>query len=431
MMRNHDLNKIAAQIVGLQCNTKFRTAGVIQFQKDQGPLRRDIRVQGFKWNPDVHRNLAKTLWAIERAHSYGIAALRLFSKMNSSEFSPDGLLGGKGYIQKVKDLRSQLSQAVEVMSAFADTLHDEVNADHWHSAIEDDSITSDIIEQAVDVKSHPEDFVTQSYETEVPQDPSEFDLETANPSPDDFNPFDSDEEDAGDEEAIDDWGWDGEEDTSPGQSQTSSSQEPVIDPDEPGSKLPDDDGPQGEACSAVEMLMDTTGERHQGNYSGAIQSVLHDIHRRYSSVDIRFADSSVDPSTLPGPRVMHIGPGESPEEFGYSTELDERPSDDPLGEGFSQLDRIYEDEAADGVTGFGSFAMQLADTRISYSWLPGSRNEKMMPYYDLNVTEDDVLWMRANDAPDPPFSPHSKLIRPPTDPLWELRQDKHGEFSAD
>lgn len=427
MIKDPALNRIALRLAG----SRIRTAGRIEFVRDQGPLRRDIRVQGFRWDPEIHRNLAKTLWAVERSHSYSMAALRLFSKMNSSEFSPDGLLGGRGYIQQVKEMRSNLSQAVEVLSSFSDTLHDEVNADHWRAAMEDPT-TSDIVERAEDIKQNPEGYVEQAFQQEVPTASEEFDPSSMNPSPDDFNPFESPEPDESGGEGEDDdedeqWGW----------SSTSSDSKEVPLPG-PKSGLPTDGGEQETGAKPVEALMNTTGEAPRGNYAAAIGRIVDGWRARVAAHRIvgdpvRVADSSVDPATLPGPRVMHIGPGESPEEFGYETADGDRPSDDPLGEGFSHLDRVYEDEAADGVTGYSDptkgdetvFKLSSMASRLgaTYSWLPGSRNEKLMPYYDRGVTEDDAAWMRAHDAPDPPAGMRPDPIRPQTDPLWEVRRE--------
>ena len=93
-MKHIDFNKIASKICESDVKGSVRTAGQIEFKKDRGPIRRDIRAPGFKWSPESLRNLAKILWAIQRSNSYTMAAYRVFSKMNSSDFSPDGLLGG-------------------------------------------------------------------------------------------------------------------------------------------------------------------------------------------------------------------------------------------------------------------------------------------------------------------------------------------------
>lgn len=435
-MKDKELETIALRVAGH--SGTVRTAGKIEFIRDQGPLRRDIRVQGFRWDPEIHRNLAKTLWAVDRAHSYGMAALRLFSKMSSSEFSPDGLIGGVGYIQKVKDLRSGLSQAVEVLSAFADTMHDEVNADHWHSAMAEDPTTKDIVQEAD--TSNPEQYVQDSFREEVPSAEEGLDA-YKNPDPDEFNPFVGDEEE---EEEEDQW-W-----STPDAGGQVASAEGGFEVPLPGprSSIPTDDGLQEEGVSQVEVTMNTTGEAPRGNYAAAIGRLVEREPRlaafKRIGDAVRLADSSVDPSSLPGPRIMHVGPGESPEPMGGYSDGGAVPSDDPSYEGFMELDRIYQgpDANNDGVTGYSDptdgdvttfKASSMADRVAAgtYSWLPGSRNEKLMPYYDRDASSEDVQWMAANDAPEPPAGMSSKPVKPLQDPLWEAVRKHLAELPTD
>ena len=405
-------------MAGRIASRKVRTAGRIEFIRDQGPLRRDVRAKGFQWDEDVLRNLAKILWAAERAHGYGMSALRLFSKMSSSEFSPDGLLGGRGYIQQVKELRAGLGQAVEVLSSFTDTVHDEINAPHWSSVLESPEV-GEIVEDARHVKADPEGFVEEQFHSQVPEAREDFNV-YENPRPD--NPFLV--EDENENENEDDWDWDALSSTV----SSKLTEEKEVPLPGPRAELPTDESEQEEGVTPVEMLMNTTGEHPAGKYFAALDDVLDGFRKHFSSLGgPRTADSSVAPETLPGPRVMHVGPGESPEEFGYFTDQDERPSDDPLGEGFSHLERVEESPVADGTTGyadatqgdetvFKTSASRLAET---YSWLPGSDNEKPLNYYELGLSDEDEEWMRAHNQPDPPpgmAPPPSEL---PTDGLWD------------
>ncbi len=444
-MTPKNLDSIALRVAG---TGTVRTAGKIEFVKDQGPMRRDLRTEGFKWDADVHRNLAKTLWAIDRAHSYGMAALRLFSKMSSSEFSPDGLLGGRGYIQKVKDLRSSLSQAVEVLSTFADTMHDEVNADHWRTAMEQDPTTKDIVSEAG--TANPEAYVQQTFQDEVPSAEEGLDA-YQNPEPDDFNPFVEGEDDQDEDE--DEW-WASPPAPGGGGTQVSSSSGGVEVPAPgPKSALPTDEGDQEEGSSLVEDIMNTTGGPARGPYFAAIERLIERhprtaAFRRSGDAVVIVADSSVDPSSLPGgPRILHVGPAESPEELGGYTDDDFGATDAPGFDGFQGNDPIYEgaDANMDGVTGYGdptdgdvtvfkaSSVPSIADRLAAntYSWLPGSRNEKLMPYYDLGVSAEDTAWMAANDAPEPPAGMAPKPLRPSGDPMWETVRNYRGELTSD
>lgn len=442
-MTPKNLESIALRVAGAG---RVRTAGKIEFVKDQGPMRRDLRVQGFKWDPEIHRNLAKTLWAIDRSHSYGMAALRLFSKMNSSEFSPDGLLGGRGYIQKVKDLRSSLSQAVEVLSTFADTMHDEVNADHWRAAMEEDPSTKDIVSEAD--TQNPEQYVQKTFQQEVPSAEEGLDA-YKNPEPDDFNPFvEGDEE----EEDEDEWWATPSPDGGQGTQVASAAGGEEVPAPGPKSAIPTDEGDQEEGSSLVEDIMNTTGGPARGPYFAAIDRLIERSPRlaafRRSGDAVIVADSSVDPSSLPGgPRILHVGPAESPEELGGYTDDNFGAVDAPGLDGFQGNDPIYEGQDAnmDGVTGYGDptdgdsttfkassvppMAERLAAN--TYSWLPGSRNEKLMPYYDLGVTPDDMAWMAANDAPEPPAGMAPRPRKPPNDPLWDAARSMRGQLPSD
>lgn len=389
-------------------STISRTAGTIEFKKDQGPVRRNIRVQGFKWSPDRLRELSKILWACERAHSYSIAGLRLFSRMPASDFSPDGLLGGVGYIQSIPNMRSSLSQAVETLSTFCDTLHDEINAGHWSQASDDPNVQS-ILDNTAEIKNDPEGFVQEEYESEV-NDGSEV----RNPQPEDFNPSVESENEAS-EEDDDDW--------NALYAPVASSNKHRVNK-ETHSELPKDETPQKSGLSSVEMVMNTLGDADTtSSYASAISRIPEQLEERYS---MRSATSSLPVETMSQPRVDTIGPGEGGE-FGYFNDPSDWPSDDLMGEGFTSLDPLYEgfDAHQDGNTGYSNPTdgdetyLKLSHSIAGYSWLPGSRNEKLFNYYDPSLTEDDINWLRANDEPESPIKSSKPVYVSDIDPIFE------------
>lgn len=407
-------DQIALKISGIGSTHthNVRTAGKVEFVKDTGPLRRDLRVEGFEWSSDSLRNLTKILWAAQRSHSYAVAALRLFSKMPSSQFSPDGLLGGRGYIQSVKDLRSNLSSVVESLSSLTDTIYDEVNGDHW-SAISTES-EDQLIEDAEKVKNNPEQFVESEFQSEEGE--SGF-QETEYAEPEDMNPT---PEDFGQPEEESD------EDEEEGFTRTSASQEEwnderiaeqvldmVEEDEEAGSRVPSDASHQSQGLTESEMAMRTTIPSH-GNFASAFNSMLSRQSKRYSS-------SSLPVETLPGPRVNHIGPGMT--EFGWFNGPEDAPSDDPAMEGIYQYEPILEDGSRDGVTGYDNptdgDSSVLKVSANFYSWLPGSRNEKNLGYYDRSLSDADVEWMKAHSDPDNPLKPVEKT-REGTGWMWDL-----------
>jgi hypothetical protein len=402
-MNEQQLHIIAQKVAGLSHNV--RTSGLVEFRKDSGPIRRDIRVKDFKWSSDALRDLAKILWAAQRAQSYAMAAYRVFSKMPSSEFSPDGLLGGRGYIQAIKDMRGNLAQTVEFLSSFTDTIHDEINADHWADAGNEGPEVSDIVEDAERVKANPDQFIEGQFpgefsgEEETSEDETEEETDVENPSPEDMNPGVEEDEDDDDEEE------EGEFDIPRTSSAKSSVQV------EPNPSLPTDETEQKQGKTEPEMTMHTVSPDH-GSYASAFDKMLGGhlslIAQRVAS-RISGGPSSIDPNTLPGPRVEEVGPAAGGE-FGYFG--DERPSDDPAGFGFSHLDLIYEDEDTNGgVTGYDDPTTgddTVLKVSVPYSLLPGADNTKSMNWYGLGISEEDLKWMDANSAPDISGTPVKK-----------------------
>jgi hypothetical protein len=351
------LESIAYRVAGIyHTNThNVRVGGKIEFVKDTGPLRRDIRVQGFNWAPDSLRNLAKILWAVQRAHSYAASAHRIFSKMPSSEFSPDGLLGGRGYIQNIKDMRSSLSNAIEVMSSFADTVHDEINADHWSSSSGDPAV-EEIVDDANEVKANPEHYVEQEFAEDVPEAAEDMDVSDMNPSSEDMNPVVESESD---------------------------------DDSDHFSLLPTGGG-AGDGFHQMSSPM--------RRYEDSIRRIL--LRRHEASA--RSAGLPTGETVLP--RMDKRGPAEGTEAGHYNVD-DVWPSDDPTGSGFSQHDHLLEDGMRDGVVGDGptdgdETIFKISARIANYSLLPGSANDKPMNYYGLGITDDDVEWMKENSDPD-------------------------------
>jgi hypothetical protein len=94
------------------------------------PSKRNIP-NGHDFDPKSLKPMARSLWALGVSLGHALTAYRQFTRMKSSTISPDGLLGGRGYVMGVKDIREKLYSACENLSAISDTLYDEIKAPHW------------------------------------------------------------------------------------------------------------------------------------------------------------------------------------------------------------------------------------------------------------------------------------------------------------
>jgi len=149
-----------------------RVAGEVRFIKDRGgdknewgwgtpgPSEREMN-EGFTFNPKNLKPLSKTLRSTVASMGHALSAYDTFTRLKASQVSPDGSLGGKGYIQKINEMRRQLMNAIEALSAISDTLHDEIHAPHWDPVKEDQDKrereeVKDILDDADEIRKDPE-----------------------------------------------------------------------------------------------------------------------------------------------------------------------------------------------------------------------------------------------------------------------------------
>lgn len=105
--------------------------------------------------------LSKALWASTVALGHALTAYRHFSRIKSATVSPDGQLGGRGYVMKLTEMRQKLYEASEALSAISDTIYDEISAPHWKPKLAqlDDEDQEDVrrfIDEAQEVMENPE-----------------------------------------------------------------------------------------------------------------------------------------------------------------------------------------------------------------------------------------------------------------------------------
>ncbi len=158
----------------------IRTAGEVRFIKDKsndasqwawndsGPQERKI-TPDFAFDPRNTKPLAKVLRSTNAALGHAMSAYTIFTKIKSADVSPDGSLGGKGYIQKIAEMRRAYMNVVEAMSALSDTLYDEIRAPHWAAVSrqedpEERAEVEQIVEDAVEIKQDPEGWAEDQEE---------------------------------------------------------------------------------------------------------------------------------------------------------------------------------------------------------------------------------------------------------------------------
>jgi hypothetical protein len=170
-----DPRRVAAAFVSRRGHAK--SAGEVIFKKDRGddigswayndvpPSQREIPAD-FNYSPSHQKPLVKILRATLAALGHTLSGYNSFAKVKSARVSPDGSLGGRGYIQKIMDMRKQYMNCVEALSGLSDTIYDEVHAPHWSvmSRQEEDEEKDDVralIQDAEMIRKDPQEWADQ------------------------------------------------------------------------------------------------------------------------------------------------------------------------------------------------------------------------------------------------------------------------------
>jgi len=159
---------------------RSKTAGEVIFRKDMGndvnnwaygvyPQSNRAIVPEFNYSPRNLKPLARILRATLAALGFTCSALTSFSKLKSATVSPDGNLGGKGYILKISDMRRQFINCLEALSSLSDTLYDEVNAPHWalmsrQESPDDRNEMKELLHHVDEIKKDPEEWADDELE---------------------------------------------------------------------------------------------------------------------------------------------------------------------------------------------------------------------------------------------------------------------------
>lgn len=153
-----------------------KTGGEVRFIKDRGGDDKD-----WGWTPPgaSERNidpdytfdaknlkpLAQTLRAALMALGHIQTARTIFTKIRSQTISPDGNIGGKGYVLTVKDVRKLLSNCDEALSSVTDSIYDEMQAVHWHPQVQDSGgnprerdDVKQIMDDVAEIRQSPENW---------------------------------------------------------------------------------------------------------------------------------------------------------------------------------------------------------------------------------------------------------------------------------
>lgn len=128
---------------------------------------------GYQFDLNQLKSLVKVLRATLMAFGHLQTARTTFTRIKSSTISPDGNLGGYGYLLPIKDIRKLFSNCDEALSSIADALYDEIKGPHWQEPLEEpesempeeDSVeVTEMMKTVEEIRESPESWAEEAQE---------------------------------------------------------------------------------------------------------------------------------------------------------------------------------------------------------------------------------------------------------------------------
>lgn len=159
--------------------------------KTAAGVRREIP-DDFKYNPKKLKHLKKILHNVTISLGTLTSSINEFAKLKGPEVSPDGLLGGVGYIMPLKEIKETFNTTVRGLSDIADSLADELTNPRWEVK-EDKEVKKLIKEKEEAIKEieeaeediNPDELVTVE---DIKEDVEDKETEPEKESPPDPDP---------------------------------------------------------------------------------------------------------------------------------------------------------------------------------------------------------------------------------------------------
>lgn len=157
-----------------------KTAGEVRFIKDNstGDLSGDWAYgatptverqigSDFVFNQRQLKPLAKSLRSALMALGHATSCYNTFVKIKSRNISPDGNLGGRGYIMEISNMRKNMMNVIEALSSMTDCMYDEVLAPHWNPGKDemtprDREEVVEIVDQIKEIHEDPEEYAEEA-----------------------------------------------------------------------------------------------------------------------------------------------------------------------------------------------------------------------------------------------------------------------------
>ena len=125
--------------------------------------RREIS-EDFKYDKKKLKYIKRVLHNVNVALGTLVSAHNEFSRIKGPQISPDGLLGGLGYIMPIKEIKEILNDEIRKLSDIADCLADELTNPKWEA--EDDKDVKKLLKEKEEIEDKVEEEIPEEGDEE-------------------------------------------------------------------------------------------------------------------------------------------------------------------------------------------------------------------------------------------------------------------------
>ncbi|MBD3261290.1 MAG: hypothetical protein GF334_06330 [Candidatus Altiarchaeales archaeon] len=151
---------------------RFAAAADGKKKKSQSKGDMQRNTAGFEYDKSKAKHLKRALHNINVSLGTLLAAMKDLALLRGSDITPDGLLGGRGFIMNYREMKSHLNEAIGNLSDVTDTLADELNNPKWGLSKSEMHAVKKEKEEVLDKVDDAED-VGESIETGKPTEEAE------------------------------------------------------------------------------------------------------------------------------------------------------------------------------------------------------------------------------------------------------------------
>jgi hypothetical protein len=125
-------------------------------------VRRQIS-EDFKYNKAKLKHLKNVLHKVTVSLGTMVSAHNEFARVKGPEISPDGLLGGLGYIIPIKEIKEIFNSSIRTLSDVADCIADELTNPKWEASSDTD--VQKLIKEKKEIDEQVEEDVPEAVDT--------------------------------------------------------------------------------------------------------------------------------------------------------------------------------------------------------------------------------------------------------------------------